>query len=294
MYGCPIYQLDLNSWVSRISYQKKRLKNELETERLMQFDPPLKPATLVRRYKRFLADVLLQDNDALLPDNKDKETTIHCANTGKMTGCAAPNSQIFYSTSPNLKRKYPFSWELTLTDKKHFICVNTARANQLVVEAIRAGKISELLGYDELKTEVKYGDENSRIDILLQDAAQPDIQNGQKRLKPDCYIEVKSVTLLDEKSPGQGYFPDTVTTRGQKHLRELTQIAKKGQRAVLFYIILHTGIEKVAPAHHIDPDYGKLLIQAMDAGVEIIAYQTQISPQSMEISTGLNFDKYAN
>jgi len=170
----------------------------------------IKKATLIRRYKRFLTDITLQDGTA---------TTIHVANTGAMTGCAVPNDTIFYSTSTNLKRKYPFSWEASLTQNNHWICVNTIRANQLIEEAIRTDQIVELTGYADLKREVKFGNENSKIDFLL-----------QSHQKADTYVEVKSVTLLDtEKANGdqhkntnqQGYFPDAVTVRGQKHLREL-------------------------------------------------------------------------
>lgn len=163
----------------------------------MKFEPELESGKLIKRYKRFLADIKLEDNS---------ERTIHCANTGAMTGCAEPDSTVFFSTSSNLKRKYPNSWELSVTENNHTICVNTLRANQLVVEAIQEQNIKELTEYDELKTEVKYGSENSRIDILL---------TGKSL--PDCYIEVKSVTLLSES--GQGFFPDAVTTRGQKTLK---------------------------------------------------------------------------
>ena len=164
----------------------------------MQFTPPLKKATLIRRYKRFLADVILEDGT---------ETTIHVANTGAMTGCAQPGDIVWYSVSANVKRKYPLSWELTQTQANHFICVNTIRANQLAEEAINNNMLNELTDYKNLKREIKYGDENSRIDILLSQS-----NNNQ----PDVYIEVKSVTLLKDK---QGFFPDAVTTRGQKHLR---------------------------------------------------------------------------
>lgn len=146
----------------------------------MHFNPPLEPATLIKRYKRFLADITLPD---------DSERTIHCANTGAMTGCATPGNTVWYSTSDNAKRKYPNSWEISETDKGHRICVNTARANQLAVEAIENKTIVELLGYDALRTEVKYGSENSRIDILLEDSE-----------KPPCYIEVKvSLYLMSNK-----------------------------------------------------------------------------------------------
>lgn len=138
----------------------------------MHFSPPLQKGTLLKRYKRFLADVTLEDGSVI---------TMHCANTGAMTGCAEPGSTVWFSTSDNPKRKYAHSWELTQTQAGHWICVNTARANALVVEAILAGEIPQLRGYDALSTEVKYGHENSRIDILLKSDSQP-----------HCFIEVKA------------------------------------------------------------------------------------------------------
>ncbi|MDN3615096.1 DNA/RNA nuclease SfsA [Vibrio gallaecicus] len=235
----------------------------------MHFEPPLEPATLIKRYKRFLTDITLPDGS---------ERTIHCANTGAMTGCATEGDTVWYSTSDNPKRKYPNSWELSETLEGHKICINTARANQLAVEAIENGAIVELSGYKELRTEVKYGSENSRIDILLDD---PD--------KPSCYVEVKSVTLLDDTLQGQGYFPDTVTTRGQKHLRELTEMVESGSRAVLLFTVLHSGIEKVSSAHHIDAKYSLLLKQAQDAGVEVLCYKAELSNTQMELKHSLKF-----
>ncbi len=235
----------------------------------MHFEPPLEPATLIKRYKRFLTDITLPDGS---------ERTIHCANTGAMTGCATEGDTVWYSTSDNPKRKYPNSWELSETLEGHKICINTARANQLAVEAIENGAIVELSGYKELRTEVKYGSENSRIDILLDD---PD--------KPNCYVEVKSVTLLDDTLQGQGYFPDTVTTRGQKHLRELTEMVESGSRAVLLFTVLHSGIEKVSSAHHIDAKYSLLLKQAQDAGVEVLCYKAELSNTQMELKHSLKF-----
>ncbi|KAB0290548.1 DNA/RNA nuclease SfsA [Vibrio fortis] len=238
----------------------------------MHFDPPLESATLIKRYKRFLTDIKLPDGS---------ERTIHCANTGAMTGCAEPGNIVWYSTSDNPKRKYPNSWEISETTQGDRICVNTARANQLAVEAIENGAIVELSGYQTLRTEVKYGSENSRIDILLEDEA-----------KADCYIEVKSVTLLaDDLSvgKGQGYFPDAVTTRGQKHLRELTEMAESGQRAVLLFTVLHSGIEKVSAAHHIDAKYSLLLKQAQDAGVEVLCYKAELNNTQMELNQAVEF-----
>ncbi|MCW4445196.1 DNA/RNA nuclease SfsA [Vibrio splendidus] len=244
----------------------------------MHFNPPLEPATLIKRYKRFLTDIQLPDGS---------ERTIHCANTGAMTGCATPGNTVWYSTSENVKRKYPNSWEISETDKGHRICVNTARANQLAVEAIENNTIVELLGYNALRTEVKYGSENSRIDILLEDNE-----------KPPCYIEVKSVTLLDEQqtstkqqisTKGQGFFPDAVTTRGQKHLRELTEMVESGNRAVLLFTVLHSGIEKVSAAHHIDAKYSLLLKQAQDAGVEVLCYKAELSSTQIQLKQAVEF-----
>ncbi len=245
----------------------------------MQFDPRLKSARLIQRYKRFLADVILEDGS---------QTTIHCANTGAMTGCATPGDTVWYSRSDNPKRKYPFSWELTETSRGHKICVNTIRANQLAVEAIQQQQIAELSGYNSLMTEVKYGQENSRIDILLRS---PD--------QADCFIEVKSVTLLDQSDAaeplqrsnkqGQGYFPDAVTTRGQKHLRELIEVVHRGDRAILLFAVLHSGIEKVSPAHHIDAKYSLLLKEAIEAGVEILCYKAQFTAHEIELTTAVPF-----
>ena len=214
----------------------------------------LHKAKLIKRYKRFLADILLEDGST---------TTIHVANTGAMTGCAEPGDIVWYSTSKNPKRKYPFSWELTEKANGDIICVNTIRANQLTEEAIISQRITELIGYDQLTREVKYGEENSKIDFLI-----------EKNNTPDTYIEVKSVTLLETTVEGnQGYFPDSVSTRGQKHLRELITMKAQGKRAVLLFAVLHSGICSVKAAQHIDPKYAELLTQALNSGVEIIAYQ---------------------
>ncbi|MDN3653471.1 DNA/RNA nuclease SfsA [Thalassotalea ponticola] len=232
----------------------------------MKFSPPLKQSTLIKRYKRFLADVILEDGS---------QTTLHVANTGAMTGCAHPGDTVWYSTSDNPKRKYPYSWELTETADNHFICVNTIRANQLVEEAITNQVIEELVGYSRINREVKYGSENSKIDFLLSDGS-----------APNAYIEVKSVTLLDNS---QGFFPDAVTARGQKHLRELIEVKQSGHRAVLFFAVLHSGINSVKPARHIDHQYGLLIDQAMRAGVEILAYKASFTGEQMVITDKLAF-----
>ncbi|KAA8995492.1 DNA/RNA nuclease SfsA [Affinibrenneria salicis] len=230
----------------------------------MHYTPSLRRARLLKRYKRFLADVVTPEGETL---------TIHCANTGAMTGCATPGDTVWYSTSDNPKRKYPHSWELTCTQDGDWICVNTLRANALVREAIEEKLIAELSGYTKLSGEVKYGVESSRIDWLLQ---------ADERV--DCYIEVKSVTLLQQ---GCGYFPDAVTLRGQKHLRELQAIAAAGKRAVLFFAVLHSGIEQVAPARHIDRHYAELISGIRAQGVEILCYRAHISPEGMGLQEPL-------
>ncbi|WP_221077307.1 DNA/RNA nuclease SfsA [Agarivorans aestuarii] len=226
----------------------------------MSFESPLKLATLVKRYKRFLADVILEDGS---------ETTIYCANTGAMTGCAEPGNTVWYSQSNNPKRKYSLSWELSITKDGDTICVNTAKANEWVEQAIKQDIITELSGYAQLRREVKYGSENSRIDFLLEDP---------KREK--CYIEVKSCTLLQN---GKGYFPDAVSTRGQKHLRELIEMKQQGHRAILLFAVLHSGINTVQAAAHIDPSYAKLLELAKQQGVEVLAYKAKLSPQQCKL-----------
>ncbi len=214
----------------------------------MQF-PPLQPATLLRRYKRFLTDVSLPNGE---------EITLHCANTGKMTGCGEKGDRIWYSNSQSKTRKYPCSWELTELPNQVLACINTHRSNLLAVEALENKLIPELSAYDNLQTEVKYGEENSRIDILL---------TGENL--PDCYVEVKSITLVKGTV---GFFPDAVTTRGQKHLRELMHMKAQGKRAVIFFAGLHAGFDRFTVAKNIDPAYAKLLHQAIKEGVEVYAY----------------------
>jgi sugar fermentation stimulation protein A len=171
------------------------------------------------------------------------------------------------------------SWEIAESPAGHFICVNTARANQIARELIEQGALA-LAGYARLRTEVKYGEENSRIDLLLEDDH-----------RPDCYIEVKSVTLLDEREqPGMGYFPDAVTTRGAKHLRELMAMKAAGHRAVLLFMVLHSGIARMRPAAHIDPHYSQLVEQAMAAGVEILCYRPHVGVQGMVAQDFIPFE----
>ena len=223
--------------------------------------PPLIEARLIRRYKRFLADVQLGD---------DTDTTAHCANTGAMTGCKPDNARIWLSHSDNPKRKYPLSWQLVELSNKALACINTSLTNTVARQAIEQGLISELSNYTDLRSEVVYGNESSRIDFLLE------LNNRQ------CYIEVKHVTLkLDS---GLGAFPDSVSIRAQKHLRELQAQVEQGHRAILLFIIMRTDIDAIVPADLIDPDYGQLLRQSIEMGVEVLAYKTDISIRGIRVT----------
>ncbi len=234
----------------------------------MRFPFPLQQGTLQRRYKRFLADIRTAAGDQL---------TVHCPNTGSMKHCCAPESRVWYWDSGNSKRKYPHTWELVEVESRYLACINTGRANSLVVEAIEQGLITELQGYTQLRTEVKYGAENSRIDILLSDAHMP------AAVSPSCYVEVKNVTLLLDQQRAleaelrTGAFPDAVSQRGSKHLREVMHMVAEGHRAVLLFCVAHTGIEQVRPADEIDPVYGQTLREAVAAGVEVYAYGMTVS-----------------
>lgn len=232
------------------------------------FDSPLLEGRLVKRYKRFLADIRLPDG---------RELTAHCANTGAMTGCARADARVWLSRSDNAKRKYPYSWQLVEVADGVLACINTALTNKLVAEALAQGEIAELAEYDVCQSEVRYGDERSRIDFLLSHSEQ-----YQSPASPPAYVEVKHVTL--SLRPGVGSFPDAVTKRGQKHLRELMQQVQLGYRAVLLFIIMRTDVTLMQPEDAIDRDYAQLLRQAVEQGVEVFAYATEISPQKIRLS----------
>ncbi len=233
----------------------------------MHFDPPLIEATFLRRYKRFLADVLLPDGS---------EITVHCPNTGSMKNCLAPETACWLSISDNQKRKYPHTWEIATTPAGHLAGVNTGRANQLVEEGIIKGVIGPLADYSSLRREVKYGAENSRIDLYL------DKHTGNR---PACYVEVKNVTL--EEGDGQGYFPDSVSARGTKHLRELMGVVDQGFRAALVFCVQHNGITQVSPADHIDNLYGQTLREAIAGGVEVFAYAASLSATEIVLNSAI-------
>ena len=234
----------------------------------MKFSPPLASGRLLRRYKRFLADVQLTDGRVI---------TIHCPNTGSMKHCAEPGSRVWFSRSDNPKRKYPHTFELIEVQEDVVAGINTGRANALVKEAIENGVVRELADYSRMRTEVPYGQERSRIDFLLQEH----VRQGDE----DCYVEVKSVTL--GLPDGLGLFPDAVSARGSRHLRELMQIRAQGQRAVLFFCVQHSAIERVAPARDIDPVYADTLVEAAACGVEIIAYAARLTPGELSLVKAL-------
>ena len=205
----------------------------------------LEEARLLRRYKRFLADVELPTGEQI---------TVHCPNTGSMKNCVEAGAKVWLSKSDNPKRKHAYTWELIRTARGHTIGINTGKANKLVEDAVRSSLIPGLDGYSDIRREVAYGNEGSRIDLLLKEGR-----------KPDSYVEVKSVTLLEEPvSQGVGYFPDAVSERGAKHLRELRAMVDNGARGVLFFCVQHTGVQEVRPADHVDPGYGQLLREVVE------------------------------
>ena len=221
----------------------------------MQFKEDFQQGLLLRRYKRFLADI----------ETKNGPLTIHCPNTGSMKNCQEPGSRVWYTDSGNPKRKYPCTWQVVESQQGSKIGINTGLANSLVKEAIENGTIAELQGYPLIRSEVPYGAQKSRIDLFLQ-------SETNKRID-SCYVEVKNVSL--GMGSGLGRFPDAVTTRGQKHLQELMEVTRQGARSVLLFCVQHEGIDFVKPADEIDPEYGRLLRQAHAAGVELLAYRAK-------------------
>lgn len=223
----------------------------------MQLPTPLYSGTLIKRYKRFLSDIKLDSGEIV---------TAHCPNSGSMKGCDAPGSPVLLSKSEKPQRKLKFTWELVQVNGV-WAGINTMHPNYLVKEAIEKELIPELRGYSSIRPEVKYS-QNSRIDLLLE------------KEEHKCYVEVKNVTLIEGEL---ALFPDAVTLRGQKHLRDLMQVVDAGQRGVIFFVIHREDARQFAPADDIDPEYGKLLRQAADHGVEILAYQTVITPPEVRI-----------
>ena len=230
----------------------------------MKFSKPLQAGTLIKRYKRFLVDVQLDSGDII---------TAHTANTGSMQGCCEPGSRMWLSDSDNPKRKYRYSWEIVKVSNSVLVGINTSLPNKLVKEGIENRTISEMQGYANLRTEVRYGKEKSRIDLLLEDTE-----------KPPCYIEVKNVTLVNNRI---AYFPDAVSERGSKHLRELIHMVKEGNRAIIFYCVQRVDATEVRPADDIDKKYGQTLREALGNGVEALAYQATVSTKEIKLNKPL-------
>lgn len=224
--------------------------------------PPLTHARLVKRYKRFLADVVLDDGT---------ETTAHVANSGAMLGMNAPGIEVWLSHSDNPKRKLAWSWELAHVDGG-LVGINTSHPNAIAAEAIAAGKIPELVGYASLRREVTYG-KNSRIDILLEDES-----------RPKCYVEIKNVHL---KRGEAAEFPDAVTARGTKHLAELSDMVAEGHRAVMLFLVQRQDCSYFSPAADIDPTYAKALHKALAAGVEVLCYACRLSLEEIVVADPL-------
>ena len=224
--------------------------------------PQLIEGRLIRRYKRFLADVELPDGTMVVA---------HCPNPGSMKTMQEPGSRVWLSASDHAKRKLAYTWELVLSEDSMTL-VHTGRANAIVEEALRAGVIAPLAGFTALRPEVAYGSK-SRLDFQLQ---------WQER---SCFVEVKNVTMAD--GAGRCAFPDAVTTRGTRHLRELMSIVADGQRAVLLFCCSRAGTRKIRPADEIDPSYGETLREAARAGVEIMAYACDVSTDEVFLTEAL-------
>jgi sugar fermentation stimulation protein A len=227
----------------------------------VHFDPPLIPGTLIARYRRFLADVRLDGGEVV---------TAHCPNTGFMLGCQEPGMRVWLSRADDPRRKLRYTWELVAARPGVLVGIHTGRTNALVAEAIAAGAVAELAGYSAIRREVKFGRENSRIDLLL-------TADG----RPDCYVEVKNVTAAVRD--GIALFPDAVSARGAKHLRELMHVVEQGRRAVIFFCVQRGDVHEVRPADEIDPRYGRTLREALAAGVTALAYRAVVEPGTVRL-----------
>jgi len=229
----------------------------------MEFKEKLVHGTLIRRYKRFLADVILDDGT---------EVTAHCTNSGSMKSCLEDGAEVYLTPVNDPKRKTKFTWEM-IKINGDWVGINTGNPNLLAFEAVSSGLIPGLRGYTTVKREVKFND--SRFDVYA--------ENNDEQ----CFIEVKNVTMKEGK---YARFPDAVTTRGQKHLKTLIEVKSMGIRAVMLYIIQRPDVEIFAPATAIDPDYSKLLKQAVKKGVEVIPMQARVTPEKIELVKQLPFE----
>lgn len=228
----------------------------------MRIEAPLIEGRLVRRYKRFLADVELASGELV---------TVHCPNPGRMLGCLPEGARVVLRDSQDPSRKLRLTFQ-TVRVGRHWVNVDTGLPNAIVAEAIAAGAIPELAGYASARREVAYG-EGSRIDLLLTD-----------ELRPRCFVEVKCTTLLER---GAAKFPDAVTARGLKHLRELERVVRNGERAVIFFFVARADARRFEPADAIDPAYCRALREVIAAGVEALAYSAHVRPERIELHRAL-------
>lgn len=229
----------------------------------MKFKEKLVHGTLIKRYKRFLADVMLDDGTVVIA---------HCTNSGSMKSCLENGAEVYLTPVNDPKRKTKFTWEM-IKINGDWVGINTGNPNKLAYEAVSNGTIPELEGYTNVKREVKFGD--SRFDVFA--------ENENEK----CFIEVKNVSL---KEGSYAKFPDAVTTRGQKHLRTLIEVKKNGIRAVMLYIIQRSDVDVFSPAKDIDPEYAKVLKEAVSAGVEVIPMQAKVTPGNIELVRKVPFE----
>ncbi len=230
----------------------------------MRFQTPLVPGRLIRRYKRFLADVILEDG---------REVTAHCANPGAMTGLNTPGMRVWLEPNDDPGQKLRFGWRLLELAGGHWAGIDTMVPNRVVREALAAGQIAELAGYKGIRAEVPYG-QSSRVDFLLSEAG-----------LPDAYVEVKNVHL--SRADGWAEFPDSPTVRGAKHLAELADMARQGHRAVMFYLVQRTDCARFRLAGDVDPKYAQAFAAAEQAGVGVLCYDTVISTEGVALGRRL-------
>ena len=231
----------------------------------MEFAEDLVPGRLIRRYKRFLADVELTDG---------REVTAHCANPGAMLGLAEPGTPVWLEPNDNPKRKLRFAWRLVELEGGGLAGIDTGVPNRIVGEALAAGRVAELAGYAEIRAEQRYGT-NSRIDFLLSGA--------QGR----AYVEVKNCHLM--RRPGLAEFPDCVTARGAKHLRELAEMVRAGHRAVMLYVVQRDDCDRMGLAADLDPVYAAAFVQARALGVEPLVYRARLDRKRISLGRALPF-----
>lgn len=244
------------------NFQMSKIKNSTKPKGLDW--PPLIPGTLIKRYKRFIADVKLENGETV---------TAHCPNSGSMQSCCEPGRPVYLSSHDNPKRKLKFTWEL-IDMPASLVGINTLVPNRLVAQSIATGMIPDLNGYDNMVREVKTS-HNSRLDILL--------TKGEKKR---CFVEIKNCTLVKDRV---AFFPDAVTSRGLKHLVELRSLVSAGFRSVMFFMIQRMDAEIFQPADHIDSAYGKELRKAVDHGVEVLVYDTRITLETITLNRQVPF-----